>query len=256
MDTKRANKSIVLAMAFASGMLGVGSLQANSVSYDLTLTNDVTGNILNGTPYVRVTIDDEGNAGLINFTVTILDSLLTDNKDNNFGLQSFGFNVLTPGNADGLVTADIINLPNSDWSANVSFNPPNSGGTGQSIFGKFDVVVADGGQSRVDPTLAFSIDLGLNQGGTDSIFDYIAGSSNSIDNLFVAHVLGFTDLNPLGPVSGCVDLNPPDEDWSPECNILTSVWVGGGTVVPVPAAVWLFGSGLLGLVGMARRKKA
>jgi hypothetical protein len=28
------------------------------------------------------------------------------------------------------------------------------------------------------------------------------------------------------------------------------------TTVPVPAAVWLFGSGLLGLVGMVRRKKA
>lgn len=28
------------------------------------------------------------------------------------------------------------------------------------------------------------------------------------------------------------------------------------TVVPVPAAVWLFGSGLLGLVGVARRKAA
>ena len=27
------------------------------------------------------------------------------------------------------------------------------------------------------------------------------------------------------------------------------------TVIPVPAAVWLFGSGLLGLVGVARRKK-
>jgi hypothetical protein len=27
-------------------------------------------------------------------------------------------------------------------------------------------------------------------------------------------------------------------------------------VVPVPAAVWLFGSGLLGLVGIARRKSA
>ena len=26
------------------------------------------------------------------------------------------------------------------------------------------------------------------------------------------------------------------------------------TVIPVPAAVWLFGSGLLGLVGIARRK--
>ncbi|MEA3242882.1 MAG: VPLPA-CTERM sorting domain-containing protein [Pseudomonadota bacterium] len=26
------------------------------------------------------------------------------------------------------------------------------------------------------------------------------------------------------------------------------------SVVPIPAAVWLFGSGLLGLVGIARRK--
>jgi hypothetical protein len=30
----------------------------------------------------------------------------------------------------------------------------------------------------------------------------------------------------------------------------------GVTTIPVPAAVWLFGSGLLGLAGMARRKKA
>ena len=27
-----------------------------------------------------------------------------------------------------------------------------------------------------------------------------------------------------------------------------------GPVVPVPAAVWLFGSGLIGLIGVARRK--
>lgn len=33
-----------------------------------------------------------------------------------------------------------------------------------------------------------------------------------------------------------------------------SIEVLGGAVVPVPAAVWLFGSGLLGLVGVARRK--
>ena len=30
---------------------------------------------------------------------------------------------------------------------------------------------------------------------------------------------------------------------------------GSWTVVPVPAAVWLFGSGLIGLIGVARRKR-
>ena len=35
-----------------------------------------------------------------------------------------------------------------------------------------------------------------------------------------------------------------------------AVQSGNAGVVPVPAAVWLFGSGLLGLIGVARRKKA
>ena len=32
--------------------------------------------------------------------------------------------------------------------------------------------------------------------------------------------------------------------------------IGAASAVPVPAAVWLFGSGLISLVGFARRKKA
>lgn len=36
---------------------------------------------------------------------------------------------------------------------------------------------------------------------------------------------------------------------------LDSAWVGA-SAIPVPAAVWLFGSGLIGLVGVARRKVA
>jgi hypothetical protein len=37
---------------------------------------------------------------------------------------------------------------------------------------------------------------------------------------------------------------------------LTFSLAGGGAPVPVPAAVWLLGSGLLGLAGVARRKSA
>lgn len=254
-------RSIVLrrlvTLCAVAALLGAGSSQAASISYDLTLSNDDvthvpngTGNIPNGTPYARVTIDDEGAAGLINFTVTILDSVLTANKDNNFGLQSFGFNVVEPEETVGLVTADIINLPNVDWTAFVEFTPPNSQGTAQDGFGKFDAVVSDGGQGRVDPSLTFSIDLGLNQTATDDIFDYIAGS-NDEGHFFAAHITGFTDLNPLLEDEGCVI--DSEGNATPECNILTSVWVAGSTVIPVPAAAWLFGSAL-GILGWVRRR--
>jgi hypothetical protein len=50
-------------------------------------------------------------------------------------------------------------------------------------------------------------------------------------------------------------------------NAVTGIWTNAAIiqgiglrinaeVVPVPAAVWLFGSGLLGLIGVARHKKA
>jgi hypothetical protein len=257
MITTRVTKWLAFATVLASGILGAGSLQAASVSYDLTLTNGGTY-IPDGTPYARVTIDNEGDTGLINFTVSLLDSVLTTNKGTNFGLQSFGFNVVTPGAAIGLSAIDIINLPNADWTADVSLNPPVSGGIAQDGFGKFDAVVSDGGQSRVDPTLTFSIDLGGNQTLTDSIFDYITGSSNGV--YFAAHITGFTDLNPLDPVDPIDSTGSCTVDsqgnYSAGCNILTGVYVGGSTVVPVPPAIWLLGSGLIGLIGIGRRKKA
>lgn len=42
---------------------------------------------------------------------------------------------------------------------------------------------------------------------------------------------------------------PDGVTWSSDSGIFLGA-------VPVPAAVWLFGSGLIGLVGVARRKKA
>ena len=39
-------------------------------------------------------------------------------------------------------------------------------------------------------------------------------------------------------------------------NLAAGAFSGSLSIVPVPAAAWLFGSGLLGLIGIARRKKA
>ena len=39
-------------------------------------------------------------------------------------------------------------------------------------------------------------------------------------------------------------------------NGINGFWHLEGTVVPVPGAAWLLGSGLLGLIGVARRKIA
>lgn len=47
----------------------------------------------------------------------------------------------------------------------------------------------------------------------------------------------------------------PFKDFSPNIDV-TSMTVISVSTVPVPAAVWLFGSGLIGLFGFARRRKS
>jgi hypothetical protein len=60
---------------------------------------------------------------------------------------------------------------------------------------------------------------------------------------------GFTvEFNPVCGAGGC---NPASTVWIDNLEVLADV-----NAVPVPAAVWLFGSGLVGLIGIARRKKS
>ena len=250
-------------------MLATGAAQAASVSYDLTLSNDPWNiYIPDGTAYAQVTIDDNSGDGLINFTVTILDSILSQSAGPNFGLQSFGFNAVDGSAAANLGVPNIVGLGGgalpTGWSADVNhYVAPPPGGTGIALdgWGKFDAAVSDGGSNRLNPTLTFSVDL-----ADDAISDYIVGSDGGANGslLFAAHIVGFNDLNPNAPADDpydgtglCYDMNPPDENWTLDCNILTSTWVSGGTqnVIPVPAAAWLFGSALC-LLGWVRRRAA
>jgi hypothetical protein len=194
-------------------------VHAATVTYYLNQSNE---NILpDGTNYLTVKIDDEGTPGDINFTVSTVPGAFSELP--NFGIQSFGFN--DPGN---LLSASNISGP-SGWGV--------SANTRQGGFGFFDWVVSDGGQNRQDP-LQFSI-TGVTVDTIDSYFGPSSGTAGQGNAWFAAHVTDF----------GTSDTS------------ITSAFFGGGdgpdfppAAVPVPAAVWLFGSGLLGLVGVARRR--
>lgn len=279
MTSIKTNKGLAFATVFATGLLGAGSLQAASVTYNLEYSNNATGHISgdqwavtndipnDGTTYATVTIDDDGQIsdgnggfisdGLINFEVAT-GAYWVGKEDSGFGIQSFGFNLT--GAATGLVAADVdgSTLP-SNWGATVNLDSLNQDG-----LGGFDVTINKTGTmspNRQDP-LVFSIDLGLDQSTTDDIFDYIANSIAGANGsfLFAAHIAGFVDQNLLEPDAGA-DCSG-DAGATEGCNVLTSAWFGTpegfppAGVVPVPAAVWLFGSGLLGLVGIARRKRS
>jgi hypothetical protein len=65
---------------------------------------------------------------------------------------------------------------------------------------------------------------------------------------------GMDDLM-VGILDGAADdINPPlsGSPFTIDPGVVTAQI--GAVPVPVPAAIWLFGSGLLGLVGVARRK--
>lgn len=90
-------------------------------------------------------------------------------------------------------------------------------------------------------TLLATLDLGL----TTSTCDYSVYDADFCP--FVATGIAFSGTAKSVSFAGVADQIVFDD--------VTFGSETPGPVIPIPAAVWLFGSGLIGLVGMARRKK-
>lgn len=191
------------------------ALHAASVSYFLDQSNVLA----DGPDYLKVTVSD-GVSGLIDFKVETLAPLNSIADPNNFGIQRFSFNTTLANPPD----ASLVNLP-TGWTGNSA--PPSNQADG---FGAFDLDVSNGGSNRLS-VLTFSINV-AGDSLSNYTFDVSGGNAAQGNVLFSAHVAGFND--------GYGN---------------TSAFFGGSTPVPVPAAVWLFGSGLLGFAGIARRKR-
>jgi hypothetical protein len=196
-------------------------VHAASVSYFLDQSNENTF-LPDGTNYLKVTISDSTTyAGDIEFLVETL-SPLSSIAGSNYGIQSFGFNTSLT-----LTGSNIVGLP-TGWTTNMNTN--------QDGFGNFDWVDKGTGSTRVDP-LTFRI-TGI---GGDIPSDYVLLSSGGGEApsgvFFAAHVAGFNDVDP-----------------SPTGTV-TSAYFGGSTPVPLPAALWLLGSGFAALGLFGRRAK-
>lgn len=112
------------------------------------------------------------------------------------------------------------------------------------------------GSGEVDTTLG-TIDLNLSDlhmtatGSLTGDFNLwnattSAIDSNSYDDISGEFIYGWSDTATLG-LTGTIFTGPVD---------YSIQLVGKASVVPVPPSIWLFGSGLLGLIGVARRKKS
>ncbi len=224
MNQNNLFKALVTSALVAMTIASAGTANAASVTYHLDQSNILA----DGIAYLKVTISDSMvNTGDIDFKVETTSAFTAGT---NFGIQTFGFNPSVE-----ISKYNIRNLDTSKWT----FGDGTLGG-----FGEFEATENGKGNFRQNP-LTFSIHV-----DGDNINSYANGSEDRAGNwvgagkpYFAAHVAGFTS-------------NVYDSS-----GMITSGWFAGNTTVPpshvpVPAAAWLLGSGLIGLVGVARRKDA
>lgn len=217
------------AALFTMFLLGFFSVQAHAVSYFLDQSDVLPDNV----NYLQVTIEESLTTdGGIDFTVSIInsdDAFGSFFGGNNYGIKTFKFNYDVIKFAD--VNFELTNFTglSSNWSLKQD--------KVASVYGQFELDLSSAPPSGLT-TLTFTI-VGIEN---DLPEDY-AVSSLFVDGaemtaFFAAHVIDFSN---------------PD-------NPSTSAWFAGSTEydprpsVPLPAAVWLFGSGLIGFAGFRRIK--
>ena len=184
------------------------------------------------------------------------------------GTNDDGVGTLAASNSDILLDLPVLGLTGLDASYLMTDSSGNQLATtsqSNNIAGYIDAIfeagkiviksdVAQNGFSAGETLLTITFDSAIgvlgNVLGNDSIVGQnIVFTGPALDGLTAtSEIFSFSVAN-LTPSSSI--LIPADmEAWT-----ATTSFTSSATLVPVPAAVWLFGSGLLGLVGMARRKK-
>jgi len=109
-----------------------------------------------------------------------------------------------------------------------------------------------------DPDNCTTDPSALGCSGPGEINGIAFGNFNGIaDTVTLVGTLSFTGLSVgVSPITMATNDLPAGDWYDVDSNLMDVVYGDAEiNVVPVPAAVWLFGTGLLGLIGVARRRK-
>jgi hypothetical protein len=199
---------------------GVGSsvaLNAGAVTIDLKYEFDGVEPIQT---YATVDITQNVNGEDLDFSINYIGNLGPDAD-----ISKFYFNLTTPPDPVTNLAITSDNAPNSGYTV-IGPDPSVAGGAGSSF--DWGVDLGNGGGSSGNGILQFAT------------FTLSADQAISVADLFEASF-----PNNTVPVNVAVHFQSTATSPGSET-------IGG--VVPIPAALWLFGSGLLGLVGVARTR--
>ena len=229
-DTNSATGVIDFNLTGISGTSGT-----YNASGTVTEVSSGTTSVTNGVSMTLTNLDIEATSGSVNDTIVFqstsgplisLPSTGSVSLDGNWTSGASNVPSLVSG-GDVALTGFLF----GDWLWGVSVGTSSEFPVGFSTTG----LITSGAGSSFGPTGASVIIPAAN---TDLFYGQI------LDQADFSSIVGKLDFN-LN--------NSGDGVWLPGS---ADIYMGDVSAVPVPAAVWLFGSGLIGLIGFAKRKKA
>ena len=226
-------------LAVCALSLLMGSAQASTVNYIL----DKSDRLINNVNYISLSISDD-TEGQLDFWVQPGSSALEGPLDE-FGIFSFGFNLQSTGRKP--VYERTRNLKMMWQSMYISESEERDSGVSVD-----DLQLPDGWGVEFESN-NFDVNIFAEAGVDELHFSVLGLSLEDLGRGFGAYVEG------LGASSHECAYRPWDD-----CGDIKSrafihgyrlVVVEPPSAVPVPAAAWLFASGLIGLVGVSRRTR-